>query len=175
MIKLKPASIFLLSIVLMLSGMSGCSTNSSSEQSISSQTQQAKPATSDVSQSEVVKPGAARDVSELKWTAQAPGLPIQESTLWGDRKEGSSGVLVKLPGGFDSGLHAHTGDYHGVLVAGTWIHIEEGAVGSGKELSPGSYVMQPGKGMHIDKCKPGAECVLFLYQDQKADVILPEK
>lgn len=34
--------------------------------------------------------------------------------------------------------------------------------------------MQPGMGMHIDRCKPGSECLLFVYQDDKADMILPE-
>lgn len=113
--------------------------------------------------------------SELKWAPQAPGLPQQLAALWGDRNKGAHGVLIRLPPGFDSGLHAHTGDYHGVLVSGTWIHVDEGGAGADRELTPGSYVMQPGKGMHIDRCKPGAECVLFIYQSEKADVIFPRK
>ena len=112
---------------------------------------------------------------DLKWAPQAPGLPQQLTTLWGDRSRGASGVLIKLPPGFDSGLHAHTGDYHGVLVSGTWIHVDESGAGANVELSPGSYVMQPGKGMHIDRCKQGAECILFIYQREKADVIFPRK
>ena len=121
------------------------------------------------------KAGVILRAGELKWAPQAPGLPQQLTTLWGDRTKGASGVLIKLPPGFDSGLHAHTGDYHGVLVAGTWIHVEEDGRGADIELTPGSYVMQPGKGMHIDRCKAGAECVLFIYQSEKADIMPPPK
>jgi hypothetical protein len=112
--------------------------------------------------------------SKLQWSEQTPGLPILISTLWGNRETGPFGELVKLPGGFDSGLHAHSGDYRGVLIAGTWIHIEENGAGADRELSPGSYVFQPGNGMHIDRCKPGSECVLFIYQTERPDIIWPK-
>jgi hypothetical protein len=117
-------------------------------------------------QSAVIVPASA-----MTWLTQTPGLPIQIVTLWGDRSTGPFGELVKLPGGFDSGLHAHTGDYRGVLIAGTWIHIEKGGAGADQELGPGSYVLQPGKGMHIDRCKAGAECILFIYQTEKPDIL----
>jgi hypothetical protein len=113
--------------------------------------------------------------NEMTWTTQTPGLPIQIATLWGDRSTGPFGELVKLPGGFDSGLHAHTGAYRGVLIAGTWIHVEENGAGADQELDPGSYVLQPGRGMHIDKCKAGAECILFINQTERADVLWPPK
>ena len=50
MIKQKAESIFLLSIVLIISGFAGCSANNPSEQSTSPQTRQATPATTDASQ-----------------------------------------------------------------------------------------------------------------------------
>lgn len=108
--------------------------------------------------------------SELKWEPMAPNVPIQVATLWGDRTKGESGVLLKFPGGFDSGMHAHTADYHAVLIQGTWVHAEEGAKET-KELTPGSYVMQAGKIMHNDTCKEGAECIIFVHQHAKADFI----
>jgi hypothetical protein len=114
-----------------------------------------------------------RQASELEWAPQAPGLPQQLATLWGDRSTGAAGALIKLPGGFDSGLHAHSNDYYGVLIQGTLIHIDAQDRGAENELLPGAYVMQPGMGMHIDRCKPGAECLLFVYQNEKADIILP--
>lgn len=119
--------------------------------------------------------GIVLSASEMKWAPQAPGLPIQIVTLWGNRNIGPFDELVKLPGGFDSGLHAHTGDYRGVLVAGTWIHVDEGGAGADRELGPGSYVLQRGRGMHIDKCKAGADCVLFLFRTEKPDIIWPPK
>jgi len=62
-----------------------------------------------------------------------------------------------------------------VLVSGTWIHLEANGAGRDVELGPGSYVMQPGGGMHVDRCKAGSECVLFIFQDSKADVLWPPR
>jgi hypothetical protein len=113
------------------------------------------------------------NAGEMKWEPMAPGVPLQIATLWGDRNKGESGVLLKMPGGFEAGMHAHTADYHAVLVSGTWIHVDEGATEQ-KELMPGAYVMQPGKAMHNDICKAGADCILFIHQKKKAD-FLPGK
>lgn len=118
--------------------------------------------------------GAIVPASKLQWREQTPGLPIRISMLWGDRESGPFGELVKLPGGFDSGWHAHTGAYRGILIAGTWIHIEEDGTGADQELNPGSYVFQPGKRMHIDRCKPGAECILFMYMTEPPDILWPK-
>jgi hypothetical protein len=113
---------------------------------------------------------------QLEYFPQAPNLPQTLTVLWGSReKDGGYGQLIRLPGGFDSGLHAHSGLYHGVLVSGTWIHVEENGAGSETELPPGSYVLQPGQGMHIDRCKAGSECLLFTFQEQKADILWPER
>jgi hypothetical protein len=81
-------------------------------------------------------------------------------------------MLLKLPAGGEAGLHAHTGDYHGVSVSGTWLHMDEG--GEWKELPPGSYVMQPGKAFHNDSCKAGADCIVFVHQHKKGDFLLPK-
>lgn len=111
----------------------------------------------------------------LTWHKQAPDLPIMISELWGNRDEdGGFGELVRLPPGFNSGLHAHSGDFHGVLLEGIWVH--EGPNGAGKEkrLLPGSYVRQAGGGMHVDRCVSDEPCVLFLFQYARADVIWPE-
>jgi len=112
--------------------------------------------------------------SELKWVSQSPDVPLRLAALWSRRDEGHFGELVRMPSGFDSGRHAHTGNYYGVLVSGTWVHVEENGAGADQELGPGSYVMQPGRGMHTDRCKQGTDCILFIYQDEKGDVIWPE-
>jgi uncharacterized protein DUF4437 len=109
--------------------------------------------------------------SEMKWEPMAPGIPLQITTLWGDRTKGESGILLKMPGGFNSGMHAHTADYHAVLISGAWTHTEEGQTEPAKELTPGSYVMQVGKKMHNDSCKEGADCIIFVHQHAKADFI----
>jgi hypothetical protein len=112
-------------------------------------------------------------VSDLKWAPMAPNVPLQIATLWGDRTKSESGILLKMPGGFEAGMHAHTANYHAVLIQGTWIHTVEGS-SEKKELMPGSYVMQAGKEMHNDACKAGADCIVFVHQDAKADFIPKE-
>lgn len=103
---------------------------------------------------------------QLKWV-DMPGTPIKTATLWGDPSKGEYGRLMKLPGGFESGMHSHSQNYHGVLISGTWIHYEDEK--NATELAPGSYVMQAGKKDHNDKCKAGADCILLLTQKSKHD------
>jgi hypothetical protein len=111
---------------------------------------------------------------QMTWKKQAPDLPIMISELWGDRvRDGGFGELVQVPPGFDSGLHAHSGDFHSVLVKGTWVHVDENGKGADAPLPPGSYIRQAGGGMHIDRCVSKVPCVLFLFQYARADVLLP--
>lgn len=114
--------------------------------------------------------------NNMNWQQQTPNLPIMISELWGDRRvDGGFGELVRLPPGFDSGLHAHSGDFHGVLIEGAWVH--EGPEGEGRDtpLRPGSYVRQAGGEMHIDRCVSKEPCVLFLFQYTRADIIWPNR
>jgi hypothetical protein len=112
----------------------------------------------------------------MKWRKQSPDVPIEISELWGNREQdGGFGELVQLPPGFDSGLHAHSGDFHGVLIRGTWVHVNEQGQGAETRLEPGSYVRQAGGGMHVDRCVSKEPCVLFLFQYARADVIWPDR
>jgi len=108
---------------------------------------------------------------ELTWEALGPGMPLQMAKLWGDRAKGEYAMLLKLPAGFEAGMHAHTLDYHAVAVQGTWVHTNEGDTNPPKELAPGSYVMQPGKAMHNDVCKGKVDCIIFVHQHGKGDFI----
>ena len=110
--------------------------------------------------------------SELKWQPLRPNSPLQVVTLWGDRTRGDYGALLKLPAGFVAPIHAHTGDYHGINLTGTWRHSFEG--GEQRDLPPGSYVFQPGEAMHGDACVGSEDCIVFLHQKVKADFI-PKK
>jgi quercetin dioxygenase-like cupin family protein len=112
---------------------------------------------------------------EIKWEPMMGG-PLQMAKLWGDRDKGPEyGMLLKFPAGMDSGMHAHTGDYHAILVQGTWVHSVEGEAAPAKELPPGSYVFQPGKQMHGDACKGKQECIVFVHQHAKGDFIPSKK
>jgi hypothetical protein len=111
-------------------------------------------------------------IGTLVWRKQAPDLPQRVTDLWGNReRDGGFGELVELPPGFRSPLHAHSGDFHGVLIKGVWLH--EDAKGNGVALEPGSYVRQAGGDMHVDRCVSKEPCLLFLFQYSRADVIFP--
>ena len=107
--------------------------------------------------------------SELKWEPMAPGSPLQVAPLWGDRAVGEHGMLLKLPAGFEAGLHSHTLDYNAVCLQGNWVHSDEGK--PGKQLGLMSYVMQPGKANHNDVCKGPEDCIILVHQTGAADFI----
>jgi anti-sigma factor ChrR (cupin superfamily) len=109
-------------------------------------------------------------IGEMTWSPLMPGAPLNIAKLWGDRDKGEYAMLLKLPAGFEAGMHAHTLDYHAVLVQGTWVHTNEGDANP-KEMAPGSYVMQPGKQMHNDQCKGTQDCIIFVHQHGKGDFI----
>ena len=71
---------------------------------------------------------------EIKWEPLMGG-PLQYAKLWGDRDKGPEyAMLLKMPAGADSGMHAHTADYHGLSIQGTWVHTVEGDAASVKDL-----------------------------------------
>ena len=118
------------------------------------------------------KPPINWGASDLKWDPYAPGAPLQVAKLWGDRlKGGEYGMLLKLPSGFEAGMHSHSADYEAVLVQGTWIHSNEGDPDPAKEMTPGSYVFQPGRQIHNDVCKSKIDCIIFVHQHAKGDFI----
>src|SRR5262245_3576366 len=107
--------------------------------------------------------------AEMKWEDYAPGSPLKGVSLWGNRAKGQYGMLLKLPGGTNAGMHKHTGDYHAVNIQGDWWHGDDG--GEMKQLPVGSYVMQPGGAFHNDECRGTGECIVFIHQHKKGDFI----
>ena len=131
--------------------------------------------------------GTAADVkfvpaADAKWDDMG-GLKL--ASVWGDYKKGPYGGLLKLPAGFKSPLHSHTGDYEAVMVSGTSSHWLMGEDGSkAKKLTPGSYWKMPGGLPHVSSCDAGTECVIYIWQtkpfdaqmiDDKGKVIPPPK
>ena len=109
----------------------------------------------------------------LKWEPFAPGAPVDVAPLWGDRnKPGDYGMFLRLRAGQEAGVHAHTADYYGVNVQGIWIRTIQGDPVP-KELPQGSYVFQPGKQFHNDRCKGPQDCILLIHQHAISDVIQP--
>jgi quercetin dioxygenase-like cupin family protein len=112
-------------------------------------------------------------LDDVEW-APIEGTPLSVAVIWGDPSAGPHVRFVKLPAGFVGPIHAHTGDYHGVNLSGTWQHVitETGEV---RDLPPGSYVFQPGGEMHADACVGLEDCVLMIYKSVANDFILQEK
>jgi len=117
------------------------------------------------------KSGKMIAAGDMKWQKIGDG-PLMMVALWGDHSKGASGRLLKLPAGFAAPKHSHTGDYHAILLSGTWKHTFKD--GTSKDLPAGSYVYQPGKINHDDECVSKEPCVIFLTQPVASDFIPAE-
>jgi hypothetical protein len=115
------------------------------------------------------KLGIMIPANAMEWKELNPGSPVKMAPLWGDRSTGEYAMLLKIPAGFVAPIHAHTGDYYGLNLTGTWRHSFDG--GEQKDMPPGSYVFQPGMGWHGDACIGPEDCILFIHQHVKGDFI----
>jgi beta-alanine degradation protein BauB len=86
----------------------------------------------------------------------------QLGTLWGDKAKGPHGSLLRLPAGFVSPEHTHTGTYEAVVISGTVTNVETGAAEIPMEA--GSFYRQSGKTKHVTKCIGKEECTLYVTQ-----------
>jgi hypothetical protein len=118
---------------------------------------------------DIEKLGIMIPANAMEWKELNPGSPVKMAPLWGDRSTGEYAMLLKIPAGFVAPIHAHTGDYYGLNLTGTWRHSFDG--GEQKDMPPGSYVFQPGMGWHGDACIGPEDCILFIHQHVKGDFI----
>jgi hypothetical protein len=101
---------------------------------------------------------------KLPWYKESPSMPVDLAPLWGVRTEGEAGTLLRVPGGFESGLHSHTADYWAVLVQGAWKHwVPTTGEGQGLLLEPGAHWTQVHTQPHQDACVSKVPCVVFLF------------
>jgi hypothetical protein len=109
---------------------------------------------------------------ELKWDdVGGPKL----ATVTGDYKKGPYGALMKLPSGFTSPMHSHTGAYEAIEIQGTSSHWLKGEDGTkAKKMTPGSYWSMPGKVEHVSSCATGQDCIFYVWQKAKFD-FMPAK
>jgi hypothetical protein len=116
------------------------------------------------------QPGASASLnvpaSKIQWIDL--GGP-QLGTVWGDANKGAHGSLLRLPKGFVSPAHTHTGDYYGVIVEGAVTNAEPGQ--PEVVLGPGSYYFQKGKNDHVTKCVGSADCLIYVSQSKPFDFI----
>jgi len=97
----------------------------------------------------------------------------QIGTVWGDPATGPHGSFLRLPKGFVSPVHLHSGDYYGVVVTGTVTNAEAGQ--REVPLGPGSYYFQKANTDHVTKCLGTADCLIYISQFSAFDFITSRK
>ena len=113
------------------------------------------------------KPATFVSYEEMKWDDL--GGPKMANAS-GDYKKGPYAGLLKIPAGFTSPVHTHTGEYEAIQVMGTSSHWGEGEDGkAAKKMSPGSYWKMPSKLPHVSACAAGTDCVILVMQKTKFD------
>ena len=108
--------------------------------------------------------------NQIKWIdLGGPAL----GTVWGDANKGAHGSFLRLPKGFVSPAHLHTGDYYGVIVEGSVTNAEAGQ--QEPVLGPGSYYFQKGKADHVTKCVGNTDCLIYISQSKAFNFIPSSK
>lgn len=95
---------------------------------------------------------------------------LQLATITGNAKKGTYVGLLKVPAGFTSPMHMHSGTYEAVEIKGTSSHWSVGEDGSAApKMVPGSYWTVPAKAPHVSSCEKGEECLILIWQKSKFD------
>jgi hypothetical protein len=95
---------------------------------------------------------------------------LMAAPAYGDLAHGAHGTFIKMPAGFVSKVHTHTGDYWGVVISGVAVNGKPGSVDI--PLPVGSYWLQKGGESHVTKCISPNECIFFLNQKEKFDYLV---
>jgi len=119
------------------------------------------------------KPSLNLPVTQLQYvrTGVSDGVhgELQAAPAFGDLAHGAHGTFIKMPAGFVSPVHTHTGDYYGVVISGVGAN---GVPGSADVSLPvGSYWFQKGGERHVTKCLSPNECIFFINQSTKFDYL----
>lgn len=94
---------------------------------------------------------------------------LQAAPAYGDLAHGAHGTFIKMPAGFVSPIHTHTGDYWGVVISGVGANGIPGS--TDVPLPVGSYWFQKGGERHVTKCLSANECIFFINQSSKFDYL----
>ena len=114
--------------------------------------------------------------ADLKWSELPNSGGVMRSVLWGDPDKGAYGALYKFPAGATFPQHWHTNAMKIVVVSGSWLYTPKG--GMEHKLGPGSYLAYGPKDVHVSGPGDNAECVFFIEQPAKFDMVpvdMPKK
>lgn len=118
-------------------------------------------------------PSVSTSVTKLQYgpTGVSDGVhgELRAAPAYGDLAHGPHGTFIRMPAGFVSPVHIHTGDYWGVVIAGVAVNGLPGSVDV--ELPAGSYWFQKGGERHVTKCVSANECVFFISQATPFDYV----
>lgn len=106
---------------------------------------------------------------KLTWVEIPNTGGVKQAVLWGNPGKGAYGALDKFSAGTKFPLHYHTNAMKIVLISGTWLYTPEG--GSENRLGPGSYLSFGAKDRHVSGAAEGSECVFFVEQPGKFDMV----
>jgi len=117
-------------------------------------------------------PSVNLPVTQLKYFDTGIGKGSGVGTLraapgYGDLQHGAHGTIIKMPAGFVSRIHTHTGEYWAVVISGVGVNGAPGSVDV--PLPAGSYWSQKGGEPHVTKCISSNECIFFINQSVKFD------
>lgn len=98
---------------------------------------------------------------------------LMAGPVYGNLGKGPHGTFIRMPAGFVSPVHNHTGAYWGIVISGVAANGVPGAVDV--SLPAGSYWYQKGGEAHITKCLTGHECLFFISQDTPFDYVAEGK
>ena len=119
------------------------------------------------------KPSVSTPVTALTYgpTGVTDGVhgELNAAPAYGDLAHGAHGTFIKMPAGFVSKVHIHTGDYWGVVISGVAVNGLPGSVEV--PLPVGSYWFQKGGERHVTKCISPNECIFFISQNEKFDYV----
>ena len=92
---------------------------------------------------------------------------------YGNLGKGPHGTFVRMPAGFVSSVHNHTGAYWGIVIGGVAANGPPGT--ADVQLPAGSYWYQKGGEAHVTKCLAAHECLFFISQDTPFDYVADGK
>lgn len=108
-------------------------------------------------------------VSQLSWQELAGSGGIKFANVEGSLTGfGPYEAFVRFPGGRDNPYHIHTHVLPTVVLEGTFYATIDGKT---VDYPPGSYYRLPAKREHFSGCRPGPDCLLFQYQDDRFDLV----
>lgn len=114
-------------------------------------------------------------LGDVQWRPLDPGTPdgAQMAPLWGDPDVGPYGALLRVPAGFESPMHRHSGEERIVMIKGTSMHwTEHESPESAPRMTAGDAMVMPAGVNHVSAAAEGEDCIEFITQDGQFDFII---